>query len=146
MKEHMLVCAMANATVEAPYIIDVIVASQMHYGRSVDYWFQLLLVLATQLTGFGLAGFCRRFLVWPASMVWPPNLVICVLLNTLHGKDNERVPQGGALGAEEGRDGMSGRWSKMPRYRYFIIVLIGSFLFFFLPGALFFLLVLNPER
>jgi hypothetical protein len=38
------------------------------------------------LAGFGLAGLCRRFLVWPASMVWPQNLVACTLLNTLHAE------------------------------------------------------------
>ena len=110
-----------------------------------------MLVLATQLTGFGLVGFCRRFLIWPASMVWPQNLVVCTLLNMLHGRDDEDVHQDGASGAEEGRDGhgmgMLRRWSKRPmtRYRYFIIVFIGSFLFFFLPGVFFSLLVLNPE-
>ena len=110
-----------------------------------------MLVLATQLTGFGLVGFCRRFLIWPTSMVWPQNLVVCTLLNTLHGRDDEDVHQDGALGMEEGHDGhgmgMLRRWSKRPmtRYRYFIIVFIGSFLFFFLPGVFFSLLVLNPE-
>ena len=126
---------MGNVAVANPYAINAIVTSQMHYGLSMDYWFQLLLVLATQLTGFGLAGLCRRFLVRPASMVWPQNLAVCALLNTLHGKDDAEMPQGGVLGAEEGH-GM-GMLSKRPmtRYRHFIIVLIASFLFFFLPGA-----------
>jgi hypothetical protein len=72
--------------------------------------------------------------------------MVCALLNTLHSKDDEEVPQGGASGVEEGRDGqgmgMLGRWSKRPmtRYRYFMIMFVGSFLFFFLPGAFFFLL------
>ena len=139
-KEHVLVCVMANVSIWAPYAINAIVTSQMYYGLTMDYWFQLLLVLATQLTGFGLAGLCRRFLIWPASMVWPQNLAVCALLNTLHGKGDEEVPQGCASG--RGGVGMLGRWSSsmrpMTRYRHFIIVFIGSFLFFFLPGALFF--------
>lgn len=81
----------------------------------LGYWFALVLVLATQLTGFGLAGICRRFLVWPASMVWPQNLVACTLLNTLHAEDDEST--GG-----------------MTRYRYFVLVASGSFFWFFLPG------------
>ncbi|KAJ7286788.1 OPT oligopeptide transporter protein-domain-containing protein [Mycena rebaudengoi] len=84
---------------------------------NVGYWFALVLVLATQLTGFGLAGMCRRFLVWPASMVWPQNLVACTLFNTLHAEE------------DEGSGGMT-------RYRYFMLVAGGSF-FFFLPGFLF---------
>jgi hypothetical protein len=82
-------------------VVNAIVASQMYYGLSVNYWFELLLQLAMQLTGFGLAGLCRRFLVWPASMVWPQNLVLCTLLNTLHGRD-EQVPQGGCVGRRRG--------------------------------------------
>lgn len=81
----------------------------------LGYWFALVLVLATQLTGFGLAGICRRFLVWPASMVWPQNLVACTLLNTLHAEDDES--SGG-----------------MTRYRYFMLVTTGAFFWFFLPG------------
>ena len=146
-KEHTLVYIMANAAVGSYadlYTINAIVTSQLYYGLSRDYWFQVVLVLGTLLTGFGLAGLCRRFLVWPASMVWPQNLVICALLNALHGKDDEEVPQGGAEGVEGGRDGhdmtMLRRSSKRPmtRYRHFIIVFVGSFLFFFLPGANFF--------
>ena len=142
-KEHTLVYIMAGAALGSNlYTINPIVTSQLYYGLSRDYWFQVVLVLGTLLMGFGLAGLCRRFLVWPASMVWPQNLVICALLNTFHGKDDEEVPH--ASGAEECRDGRGmgilGRWRKRPmtRYRYFIIVFVGSFLFFFLPGAKFF--------
>ena len=128
--------------------MDMIVTSQMYYGLRADYWLQLVLAFVMQLTGFGLAGLCRRFLVWPASMVWPQNLVMCTLLNTLHGKDNEEVPRGSASGAEGSGGVCMGRWSKRPltRYRHFIIVFIGSFLFFFLPGMFFrFFLVLARE-
>ena len=136
---------MANITVGGNlYTINAIVTSQLYYGLSRDYWFQVVLVLGTLLMGSGLAGLCRRFLVWPASMVWPQTLVICALLNTFHGKDDEEVPQGSASDVEECRDGrgmgMLGRWRKRPmtRYRYFIIVFVGSFLFSFLPGVKFF--------
>ncbi|KAJ7159202.1 OPT oligopeptide transporter protein-domain-containing protein [Mycena crocata] len=116
-KEHVLVFIMANVAVGNPYALNVVVVSEVFYDIKLGYWFAVVLVLATQLTGFGLAGMCRRFLVWPASMVWPQNLVACTLLNTLHADD-------------EGSDGMT-------RYRYFMLVATGSFFFFFLPGFLF---------
>lgn len=78
--------------------------------------FNLTLILATQLTGFGIAGLARRFLVWPASMVWPQNLVACTLLNTLH--------------AEE--DSQSGGIS---RFKFFTIAAVVAFFYYFLPGA-----------
>ncbi|EIN06776.1 OPT oligopeptide transporter [Punctularia strigosozonata HHB-11173 SS5] len=99
-----------------PKVVEYLLTSFYHI-RS-DYWFNLVLVLATQLTGLGLAGLCRRFLVWPASMVWPANLVACTLLNTLHAEDDEAT--GG-----------------LTRYKYFMWVMTGSFFFFFLPGFLF---------
>ncbi|KAF7296401.1 hypothetical protein HMN09_01110400 [Mycena chlorophos] len=117
-KEHVLVYIMANVAVRSPYALNTIVVAQFYYDIQVDYWFGLVLVLATQLTGFGLAGLSRRFLVWPASMVWPQNLVACALLNTLHAEDDKES------------DGIT-------RYRYFTLVATGAFFWFFFPGFLF---------
>lgn len=115
-KEHVLVFIMANVAVGPPYAINAVVVMQVYYGIDLGFGFSICLVLATQLTGFGLAGLCRRFLVWPASMVWPQNLVACTLLNTLHAED------------DEGNGGIS-------RFRYFLYVLAGAFFFWFLPGV-----------
>jgi hypothetical protein len=46
-----------------------------------DQW---LLVMSTQLIGFGMGGIAQRTLVTPASMIWPATLVQCALFNTLH--------------------------------------------------------------
>lgn len=124
-KEHVLVFIMANVAVGNPYALNAIVVAEVYYRINLGYWFALVLVLATQLTGFGLAGLCRRFLVWPASMVWPQNLVACTLLNTLHAEDEDD-----GVGMSLSRSGGKG----MTRYRFFMIVMIGSLLFFFLPG------------
>jgi hypothetical protein len=124
-KEHVLVFIMANVAVGSPYALNAVVVSEKYYSIEFGYWFALTLVLATQLTGFGLAGMCRRFLVWPASMVWPQNLVACTLLNTLHAED-EDDGIGIGIGPYRGK-GMS-------RYRFFMIVLIASFIYCFLPG------------
>ncbi|KAG0708644.1 oligopeptide transporter [Suillus ampliporus] len=117
-KEHVLVYIMANVAISAPYAINAIVVTELNYHVDMDYWFSTLMVVATQLTGFGLAGMCRRFLVWPASMVWPQNLVTCTLLNTLHAEDDEEP-------------------GSITRYRYFLLVLGGAFFFYFIPGYLF---------
>ena len=114
-KEHACVFMMANVAAGSPYAINAVVVAEMDYGRSLSYWFSVVLVMATQMTGFGIAGLCRRVLVWPASMIWPQNLVTCTVLNTLHAEE------------DEGRGGIS-------RYRYFMYVILGSFFFFFLPG------------
>ncbi|OCH90572.1 oligopeptide transporter [Obba rivulosa] len=117
-KEHTLVVMMANVAIGTPYSINIIVVAETNYGIRLGFWFNAVLVLATQLTGFGLAGLCRRFLVWPASMVWPADLVICTMLNTLHAEE------------DDDRGGIS-------RFKFFTWVASGAFLFFFLPGYLF---------
>ena len=88
-KEHALVYMMANVAANAPYAINAVVVAEIDYGERMSYWFSVVLVMATQLTGFGLAGLCRRVLVWPASMLWPQNLVTCTVLNTLHAEEDE---------------------------------------------------------
>lgn len=132
-KEHVLVFIMANVAVAYPYALNAIVVAEVYYKIKLGYWFALVLVLATQLTGFGLAGLCRRFLVWPASMVWPQNLVACALLNTLHAE-------------EESADYSSDLDPKYPpkkpmrgisRYRFFMYLSLAAFFWFFLPGFLF---------
>ncbi|KAF8268894.1 oligopeptide transporter [Lactarius quietus] len=112
-KEHVLVFIMTNISVGPAYAINAIVVAEFYYKLHLGTWFSVVLILATQMTGFGLAGLCRRFLVWPASMVWPQNLMTCTLLNTFHAEEDESA-------------GIS-------RFRYFMFVFTGAFFFFFLP-------------
>lgn len=160
-KEHVLVYIMANVAVGNPYALNAIVVAEVYYNIKLGFWFNLVTTLATQLTGFGLAGLCRRFLVWPASMVWPQNLVACALLNTLHAEedsgDGESVIDGingasaaadgvvGATGANVGVTGANAtgnptggkRKKTLSRYKYYLLASLASFVFFFLPGFVF---------
>ena len=109
---------MANIAVGSSYALNAIVVAEVFYNIRYGFWFNLVTVLAMQLTGFGLAGLCRRFLVWSASMVWPQDLVASTLLNTLHAEDDSET------------NGLS-------RYRYYAMASVASFFFFFLPGYIF---------
>ncbi|EJF56838.1 OPT oligopeptide transporter [Dichomitus squalens] len=117
-KEHALVYIMANVSIGVPTALNAVVVAEIDYGVKLGYGFNALLILATQLTGFSLAGLCRRYLVWPASMVWPQNLIVCTLLNTLHAEE------------EDARGGIT-------RFKFFCYAAVGSFFWFFLPGYLF---------
>lgn len=44
----------------------------------------LLLILSTQLLGFGLSGLTYSILIRPTRMIWPSALVVVTLYNTLH--------------------------------------------------------------
>ena len=62
-KEHVLVYIMANVAVGNPYALNAIIVVEVFYNIRHSFWFNLVTVLATQLTGFGLAGLYWRFLV-----------------------------------------------------------------------------------
>ena len=74
-KEHVLIYMMCNVATFPSYVMNAIVVADRYYGLSFGPGFETLLMLATLLTGFGLAGLCRGLLVKPASMIWPENLV-----------------------------------------------------------------------
>jgi hypothetical protein len=146
-KEHVLVFIMANVAVSNPYALNAIVVAEKYYEMQPGYWFSVVLVLATQMTGFGLAGLTRRFLVWPASMVWPQNLVACTLLYTLHAEEDaedyldtsEMTPQD-ADGFPSKGAGIKARKGPMygiSRYRWYCIIAIFAFVWSFLPNFLF---------
>ncbi|KAH7330722.1 OPT oligopeptide transporter protein-domain-containing protein [Rhizoctonia solani] len=118
-KEHTLITVMANVVAGGAYATDIIAAQKIFYGQHWGATYQLSLVISTQMFGFSLAGICRRFLVWPSSMIWPATLVNTALFNTLHS----------TYGREEG--------GRMSRERFFTLAFIGSAAWYFLPGYLF---------
>jgi OPT family oligopeptide transporter len=99
---------------------DVLIVQEAFYGQHFGFIFQILLVLTTQMLGYGIAGICRRWLVYPPSMIWPSLLATTTFLNTLHNRRNPIA------------DG----WT-ISRYRFFIFVSLGSCLWYFVPGYIF---------
>ncbi|EPS39632.1 hypothetical protein H072_6564 [Dactylellina haptotyla CBS 200.50] len=120
-KEHVIVVAMVNVGGGTAYSTDILLAQITRYKFDFGWGFAILLTLSAQCLGFGLAGLCRRFLVWPAAMIWPGNLVSTTLLYTLH--DRSKVVEANG-------------WS-ISRQRFFLYVLIGSFCWYWIPGWLF---------
>src|SRR5262249_37950674 len=84
-KEHMLIGVAASTGGTSAYAIDILAVQRLFYNREMTALGSILLLLTTQLIGYGLAGFLHRFLVKPAAMIWPSNLVQVALYNTLHG-------------------------------------------------------------
>ncbi|KAK4122087.1 OPT-domain-containing protein [Parathielavia appendiculata] len=69
-KEHMLVTIMSNVAKSVPYtnyIIWIQVLPQyFNQPWAINVGYQTLIALSTNFIGYGLAGLCRRFLVYPA--------------------------------------------------------------------------------
>ncbi|KAL9121181.1 MAG: hypothetical protein Q9187_002259 [Circinaria calcarea] len=115
MKEHTLITVMANVTFGsgAAYSTDTIIAQKGFYKTDFGWGFELLLTIGTQMIGYGYAGLLRKYLVWPASMIWPTNFVNTSLFYALH--DHSKTDPAKANG-----------WS-IGRYRFFLYVFLGSF-------------------
>ncbi len=121
-KEHAIIVMMANASIQGgvAYATDVLLAQIFFYKQNFGWGFQMLLVITTQCLGFGMAGIVRRFLIWPAAMIWPQTLANTALMYALH----DHTPSDPAE---------TNGWS-IGRYRYFMYVMIGSFVWYFFPG------------
>ncbi|KAG0048797.1 hypothetical protein BGZ83_006304 [Gryganskiella cystojenkinii] len=117
-KEHVLIALTANCAGGTAYAVDIIVIQKVFYLQDFGFGANFLLILTTQMLGYGMAGVLRRYLVYPAAMIWPSNLVQVALFNTLHQEESlER-----------------GQWT---RYKFFMVATIGMFFYAWIPGFLF---------
>lgn len=117
-KEHVLITIFANSGAGTVYAIHIVTAVKAFYKRHITFFVSLIVVLTTQVLGFGWAGIFRRHLVEPAAMWWPANLVQVSLFRALHEKE------------ERSRGGLS-------RTQFFLIAFISSFAYYVFPGYLF---------
>jgi OPT family small oligopeptide transporter len=128
-KEHMLITIMASISMASPYTNYVVWIQYLPfyfnqpYAISIGY--QILLGLSSNFIGYGLAGLCRRFLVYPSYCLWPTTLV-CIALNTaLHDEGDVPVP------------GPFKKIWNMSRFKFFSIAFGAMFAYFWLPNYLF---------
>jgi OPT family oligopeptide transporter len=122
LKEHTLITIMANVSIGfgSSDGTSIIQAASAFYGFKIETGFSILVVLCTQLLGFGVAGLSAPWLVEPARIIWPGTLSICALLTTLHSRANAVA------------DG----W-KVTRLRFFLYATTAAFIWYFFPGLMF---------
>jgi len=90
-----------------------------HFG------YQILVALATNLIGYGIAGLCRRFLVYPAYCIWPASLVTIALNDAFHTDKNLPVP------------GPFKKLFTVSRLRFFLYAFTAMFVYFWFPNYIF---------
>ncbi|XP_015068852.1 oligopeptide transporter 6-like isoform X2 [Solanum pennellii] len=117
-KEHVLITIFANAGAGTVYATHILSAVKLYYKRPLDFFPALLIMITTQMLGFGWAGIFRKLLVEPAEMWWPGSLVQVSLFRALHEKENRA--KGGTT-----------------RIQFFLIALVFSFAYYVFPGYLF---------
>ncbi|KAI5465573.1 OPT oligopeptide transporter protein-domain-containing protein [Mariannaea sp. PMI_226] len=121
-KEHSIIVVMASVSFSVAYATDIILAQVVFYKQDFGILFQLLLTISTQSLGYGIAGILRKFLVYPASMIWPETLAAVTLMTAMYEKNDRPDPT--ILGGT------------MHRYKWFAIVTGCAFVYYFIPGFL----------
>lgn len=122
-KEHMLITIISNVSFGSAHATSVIITQrlpQFYNQQWASNWtYQILLVVSTQIMGYGLAGMSRRFLVYPAAAQWPNNLAVITLNKSFHDT-SKNVANG---------------W-RISQLRWFSWVFLASGLYFFIPNYL----------
>ncbi|KAL0321580.1 UNVERIFIED_CONTAM: Oligopeptide transporter 6 [Sesamum calycinum] len=132
-KEHVMITMLANAGAGTVYATHILSAVKLYYKKSLGLVPAFIVMLTTQLLGYGWAGIFRKYLVEPGEMWWPSNLVQVSLFRALHEK--EKRPKGGTS-----------------QTQFFLIALACSFAYYIFPGYFFQMLTsiswicwLNPK-
>ncbi|OAY70277.1 Oligopeptide transporter 4 [Ananas comosus] len=119
MKEHVLISIFANAGYAfgngSAYAVGIVNIIKAFYRRNISFLAGWLLIITTQVLGYGWAGLMRKYVVEPAHMWWPSTLVQVSLFRALHEKEDRR----------------------MSRAKFFVIAMICSFAWYVVPGYLF---------
>ncbi|KAL6567560.1 Oligopeptide transporter 3 [Orobanche gracilis] len=117
-KEHVIITVMANCGVSIgggdAYSIGAITVMKAYYKQSLNFLCALLIVLTTQLVGYGWAGMLRKYLVDPVEMWWPSNLAQVSLFRALHEREHKA-------------DGTT-------RMRFFLICMTASFIYYLITA------------
>ncbi|XP_024182874.1 oligopeptide transporter 4 [Rosa chinensis] len=121
-KEHVLITIFANAGSAfgsgSAYAVGIVNIITKFYMRKITFLASWLLIITTQVLGYGWAGLLRKYVVEPAHMWWPNTLVQVSLFRALHEKE------------EKGDQRIS-------RAKFFLIALVCSFTWYAFPGYLF---------
>ncbi|KAK8223530.1 OPT oligopeptide transporter protein-domain-containing protein [Phyllosticta paracitricarpa] len=147
-KEHMLIAIMASNALDVPYTTFIVFSQYLpqyfNQGYAGQFGYQVLVALGTNFVGYGIAGFLRRFLVYPTYCVWPTSLVAIALNESFHS--GLALPVSFLLmrevqltvlpGGNPPVVGLKKRIYTASRLRWFTVVFVGMFISFRLPNYL----------
>ncbi|KAG9295222.1 hypothetical protein G9A89_006203 [Geosiphon pyriformis] len=95
-KENVCIVVAASSSSSGVYPGQIIAIQELFFDRKVSWVSGILFIISTNMLGYGIAGFLRKCLVYPANMIWPENLALTSLFSSLHenvkeAKDRSRL-------------------------------------------------------
>ncbi|KAB5564651.1 hypothetical protein DKX38_004705 [Salix brachista] len=137
-KEHVLITIFANSGAGSVYAIHIVTVVKAFYKKNITFFVSFMVIITTQVLGFGWAGIFRRYLVEPAAMWWPANLVQVSLFRPCNGSEQRGLVKAKtcccnrALHEKEERSK-----GGVTRTQFFLIAFTCSFAYYVFPGYLF---------
>jgi hypothetical protein len=86
-KEHTLIGITVSTAATSAYAIEILSSMDLFLNHQINAFGAIVLIITTQCLGYGMAGVLRKYLVYPAEMVWWSNLVQVVFYNAIHNTD-----------------------------------------------------------
>ncbi|CAF0942425.1 unnamed protein product [Adineta steineri] len=121
-KEHTLAVIMAMSADGTHYTVQAIAVQRVYYNYYLHHFNAIIFMITFQLFALSIAGILKRYLVWPGAMIWPKTLMTCCVIRTLHNEDETELNQS--------------RWT-MSRFKFFWLMLLFQFLWYWFPGYIF---------
>ncbi|KAF2709991.1 small oligopeptide transporter [Pleomassaria siparia CBS 279.74] len=123
-KEHSVITLMAGISINYAYSTDALLAlmGKPFYNLEMSWGFQILFTVSSQIIGLAMAGLFRRFLVWPAALLWPSQFSNTALLHALHSKSE--------------KDASNANGWKISRTRFYCFVTLGMFIYHWIPAVI----------
>ena len=88
-KEHAAAVIMASAASQSALSTEALAVQKLFYGGYPNVAAGVFITMSSQLIGFGISGMLRETLLWPVKMLYPANLPITTVLETLHRDKSE---------------------------------------------------------
>lgn len=123
-KEQMFATIIFNVSTNYTYVAHNIYVQKLKvfYGNDwLDFGYEVLLMLCSQLLGFGYAGILRKFVIYNEKCLWPTLFPTMALNGALLRPDNKENTNG---------------W-RMTRYKFFMVFFLTMFLYNWIPTYLF---------
>ncbi|KAJ7098484.1 OPT oligopeptide transporter [Mycena belliarum] len=113
MKEHVAITIMSSTASSSALAISIFASQELYYRVETDVAVGVFTLIGSQLIGYGMAGVTRIFLVYPTFAVYPQVMPTVQLFEALHRGE--------------------GMMSQAKRKRFFWAVLLGAFVWEWIP-------------